>query len=139
MKIDLKKLDELSGWDEIKFPPPDFLTHLHYTKCVNMLARNLILTENLSIKNKIKKESKYLRKKMNLIKLTLKSIKGEYRTIIENPDFAELYVSWISVKSYYLIFNSLLILDYLITTQELSFNLSHEKAIERFKQYLTKQ
>jgi len=135
MKIDLKKLDELSGWDEIRFPPPDFLTHLHYVECLNTLSQKLILKDNLNIRNQIE-ESSHLSKKLNLIKLTLKNIKGEYNTILKHPDFAELCVSWISVKSYYLIFNLLLILDYLITGQESSFNLSHEKAINRFKKYL---
>ena len=135
MKIDLKKLDELSGWDEIRFPPPDFLTHLNYVECLNTLSQKLILRDNLNIRNQIE-ESLYLSKKLNLIKLTLKNIKGEYSTILKRPDFAELCVSWISVKSYYLIFNLLLILDYLITGQESSFNLSHEKVINRFKKYL---
>jgi len=137
MKINLNELDKLSGWDEIRFPPPDFLTHLNYTRALNNLSKNLILTSNLQIKKKIS-EHPSLVKKLNLIKLTLKSIDGEYRTILKNPDFAELCVSWISVKSYYLIFNLLLILDYLITGQESSFNLSHEGVIKRFKEYLTK-
>jgi len=137
MKINLKELDKLSGWNEIRFPPPDFLTHLNYTKALNTLSRNLILISNLQIRNRIS-EAPSLVKKLGLVKLTLKSISGEFRTILKNPDFAELCVSWISVKAYYLIFNLLLILDYLITGQEASLNLSHERVIKRFKEYLAK-
>jgi len=138
MKIDLKQLAELSEEYEIRLPPPDFLTHLNYVECLNELSRNLILINKLNIRNKLE-ESKYLEKKMNLIKLTLKSIRGEYMEISKNPDFAELCVSWISVKAYYLIFNLLLVLDYLITGQESSFILSHNKSIEGFREYLTKK
>ena len=77
-----------------------------------------------------------LNKKINLIKLTLKSINGEYKTIQSNPDYAEVCVSWISVKAYYLIFNLLLILDYLLTGQESSFNATHKKMFARFKEHL---
>lgn len=136
MRIGLKKLNELLGWDEIKLSPPDFLTHLNYVECLNKFSQKLVLTDNLNIKNEIK-ESAQLSKKLNLIKLTLKSIKGEYNTILKYPDFAEICVSWISVKAYYLIFNLLLILDYLITGQESSFNLSHEKSLNKFKEYLS--
>lgn len=68
--------------------------------------------------------------------MTLNSLRGEYNTILQNPDYAELCVSWISVKSYYLIYNLLLVLDYLITGQESSFNLTHSKSLSNFKNHL---
>lgn len=104
MKINWKKIEseyELQN-------PPDFITHLNYVSCLNALSQGISISCSLSIKNKIY-ESKLLKKKTNLIKLTLKSINGEYKAIRESPDFAELCVSWISVKAYYLIFNLLLI------------------------------
>jgi hypothetical protein len=42
-------------------------------------------------------------------------------------------VPWIAVKSYYLIFNLLLVLEYLISTQESSFNVSHDGLLKKFK------
>ncbi len=134
---------DLNRWIKIKDEeygrehPPDFMTHLNYASCVNAISRGISLSCNLDLNKKIN-ESKFLNKKINLIKLTTDSIRGEYDTILKNSDYAELCVSWISVKSYYLIFNLLLILDYLITGQESSFNSSHRKLLKGFKNYLDK-
>lgn len=113
--------------------PPDFITHLNYVSCLNTLSRGISITCNLSIKTKIN-ESKLLKKKINLIKLTLKSINGEYKMIQQSPDFAELCVSWISVKAYYLVFNLSLILEYLLSDQESALNFSHKKLLRKFKE-----
>ena len=120
------------------FPPPDFSTHLNYVSYMNTLSKNVNLSCNLSIKNRIK-ESKILKKKINLLKLTLNSIKGEYQTIQKNPDYAEVCVSWISVKSYYLIFNLMLILNYLIAGQEISFDSTHKELIRKFKECIKRE
>ena len=125
-------------WDEVltKYQtPPDFLTHLNYASCLNRFSKGLKLQCNKKIKKKIYK-SKILAKKINLINLTLKSINGEYQAILKSPEYAELCVSWISVKAYYLIFNLCLILDYLITGQEHSFSLTHTKLLFKFKDYI---
>jgi len=118
--------------------PPDFITHLNYVSCINMISNNIKLSCNLSIKSKIK-ESKILKKKINLMNLTLKSIEGEYNTILKNPDYAELCVSWISVKSYYLIYNLLLILEYLLSGSDSSFSFTHKRILNRFKYRLEKK
>jgi len=115
--------------------PPDFITHLNYVTFINTLARDINISYEPSIRSKINISS-ILNKKINLIKLTLKSIKGEYKTIQSNPDYAELCVSWISVKAYYLIFNLLLILEYLLTGQDSSFGVTHKKVLRRFKKRL---
>jgi len=129
MKIDWKKIE--SEYETQN--PPDFITHLNYVSCLNILSRDITASCNLSIKNKIN-ESKLLLKKINLIKLTVKSINGEYKMIQQNPDFAELCVSWISVKAYYLIFNLSLILEYLLSGQEFALSFSHKKLLRKFKQ-----
>ncbi len=129
MKIDWKKIE--SEYETQN--PPDFITHLNYVSCLNALSRGITASYNLSIKNKIN-ESKLLKKKINLIKLTLKSVNGEYKMIQQNPDFAELCVSWISVKTYYLIFNLSLILEYLLSSQESALSFSHKKLLRKFKE-----
>ncbi|OGL46894.1 MAG: hypothetical protein A2W05_10385 [Candidatus Schekmanbacteria bacterium RBG_16_38_10] len=131
MQIDWKKIEFEYGLQN----PPDFRTHLNYVSCMKALSKGIGLLCNSSIKNKIN-ESKTLKKKINLSKLTLNSIKGEYKTIQKNPDYAELCVSWISVKSYYLLFNLLLILDYLIAAHESVFQSSHKESLKRFKDYI---
>lgn len=118
--------------------PPDFVTHSNYVNCLNGLSKNLSLRCNLNIRNRIQ-ESKVLSQKITLLKLTLRSINTEHKTILKYPDYAAVCVPWISVKAYYLIFNLLLILDYLLTGQELRFNSSHERLFRRFKDYLEKR
>ena len=129
MKIDWQKIE--SEYETQN--PPDFITHLNYVSCLNTLSRSITASCNLSIKNKIN-ESKLLKKKINLIKLTLKSVDGEYKMIQRNPDFAELCVSWISVKAYYLIFNLSLILEYLLSGQESALGFSHKELLRKFKE-----
>ena len=131
MKIDWTKI--VSEY-EIQ-NPPDFITHLNYVSFMQLVSKNMKLSCNLSIQNQIQ-ESRNLAKKTNLLNLTMKSIKGEYNTIMENPDYAELCVSWISVKSYYIIYNLLLILEYLISGSESAFGFSHKKVINSFKNRL---
>lgn len=134
----LEKLAELSGEYEIFFPPPDFLTHLNYARFLNRFSKGLELDTSLSIKNKMK-ECSALRKKLNLIKLITGDLKGEYKSVLKYPAYAELCVCWIPIKSYYLMFNLLLVLDYLLSSDEQSFNLSHGKLHERFKDCIKTQ
>lgn len=134
--MDLDKWIKIMDEEYEREHPPDFMTHLNYVSCVNAISKGIKLSCNLSLNKRIN-ESKFLKKKINLIKLTINSVRGEYNTILKNFDYAELCVSWISVKSYYLIFNLLLILDYLITGQESSFNFTHKELLKRFKNYLS--
>jgi len=108
--------------------PPDFVTHCNYIECLNLFSRNLTLSHNLNIRKRIN-ESGILSKKITLIRLTLQSIKAEYETINKHPDYAVMCVSWISVKSYYLLFDLFLILKYLITSIEGSFSSSHKSIL----------
>jgi len=131
MIIELEKIES----EYVSQNPPDFITHLNYVSCLNTLSRDINASCNLSIKNKID-ESKLLEKKINLIKLTIKNVNGEYKIIRKNPDFAELCVSWISVKAYYLIFNLLLILEYLLSGQNSALGLSHKELLKKFKGHI---
>jgi len=112
--------------------PPDFITHLNYVYCFNELSKNLKLDCRVDIKNKIK-ESKYLIKKIHLIELLRKNLQEEHKLILGTTSFAEICVPWITVKSYYLIFNLLLVLEYLITSDEHSFSSSHEGILKKLK------
>lgn len=118
--------------------PPDFVTHSNYVNLLRILSKNLSVKSNLKIKNKIP-ESEILARKIRLIRLTVQSIKAEYEIILKNPDYAEVCVSWISVKSYYLVFNLLLILRYLITCDEGSFNCSHGDILRTLKDYIKRE
>ena len=136
---------DVSKWIKIKDEeyesghPPDFMTHFHYVECLNTISNGLNVECRLDIKNKIEKESKFLKKKLNLIKLIKRNLNEEYKTIERNPAFAEVCVPWIAVKSYYLMFNLLLVLDYLISCQEISFNSTHDGLLKKFKNRLEKK
>ena len=116
--------------------PPDFMTHFNYVKCLKTISNGLSVECRLDIKNEIQNEDTNLKKKVNLIKIIKRSLNEEYKTIEQNPAFAEVCVPWIAVKSYYLIFNLLVVLEYLISAQESSFNISHDGLLKKFKKHL---
>ncbi len=111
----------LGGWvlikdeDYARNNPPDFITHLNYVSFLQELSQNLTLDCSININNEIK-VPEIVTKKINLIKLTKKGLEYEYKAVKENPEFAQICVSWISVKSYYLLFYITVILRYLISS-----------------------
>lgn len=111
----------VSSWG---IEPPDFRTHLNYLSCVESLADSLSITLSQDFRSSLT-ESKKLQKKLTLIKLTKKAIEGELATVNANNEYAELCVSWISVKAYYLFFNLIQILSYLMEGQETSLSQTH--------------
>ncbi len=115
MKIDFKKIIAEFAFHQT---PPDFRTHANYVEFMKKLSSRVGIECARKISSRIPK-SKKVDKKLGLIKLTLQSIDGEYKTIRKNPEFAELCVSWISVKTYYLLFNLCLIADYLLDNDTL--------------------
>lgn len=135
---------DLSKWIEIKDKeyerehPPDFMTHLNYVGCLNVVLHGLTAECKLEIKNKIK-ENKILDKKIKLIKLITKSLNEELKAIKVNLSFAEVCVPWIAVKAYYLLFNLFLIAEYLISGQESFFNSSHEGLLKKLKNHIKKK
>ena len=114
---------------------PSFRTHLNYVWFMEDITQNLKIQCRINLK-KIKqtpKETDLLNKKIHLIKLIIKNLSGEYKIIKSNIDFSEICVPWIAVKAYYLIFNSMLILEYLITNDANSFRATHKAILEKYK------
>lgn len=136
---------DLSKWIKIRDEeyesghPPDFMTHFNYVECFKTISDGLNVECKLDIQNKIQNGNNTLKKKINLIKLIKRNLDEEYKTIEQNPAFAEVCVPWIAVKSYYLMFNLLIVLDYLISTQVSSFNSTHDGLLKKFKNRLEKQ
>jgi len=133
--MNLKEWVKIKDVEYARGHPANFMTHLHYVSCFNQLSKNLKLDCKIDISAKIK-ETKYLAKKIHLINLLIENLKEEYKLILNNPPFAEVCIPWIAVKSYYLIFNLLLVIRYLITNDENSFNSSHYNILKEFKSYL---
>lgn len=135
--INLSELIEKHNKQYLIDNPPDFITHLNYVSFINELSKGLTITHKCTITKQIPNIS-ILDKKVNLIKLTLKGIDGEYKNILDNPEYAIVCVSWISVKAYYLLYNLCLILKYLMTGNKSSFNSGHLTMLEDFKGYISR-
>jgi len=74
--------------------------------------------------------------KTNLINLTLKSLKDEYAIVQQDRDYSYASTSWLPVKTYYLLFNLMLTIEYILLIQKAVFNCSHTKCIEEFTRKL---
>lgn len=132
MGLTIKTIDYKSQY------PPDFITHLNYVSCLNEISKGLGINCNINFKKRVKHDNQLV-KKLTLIELTRKNIEEEYKVILANPDYAEICVPWIAVKAYYLLFNLLLILKYLLNGDNTSFISSHERMLKDFKEYIKKK
>ncbi len=68
--------------------------------------------------------------------MTLKSLKDEYAIVQQDRDYSYASTSWLPVKTYYLLFNIMLTIEYILLIQKSVFNYSHTKCIEEFTRKL---
>jgi hypothetical protein len=120
-------------WVVVPSTPPDFKTHLNYVTQMKEISEGLEIKLNFQIDSKFKFPKSVLLKKINLIRLIKESLNEEYKKSIKDKDFAKVCSMWIPVKSYYLIFNLLLVLCTLINNDENNLNYPHSKAISNFR------
>ncbi len=113
---------------------PDFMTHSNYIECLKNLSEQIIFNCNYP-KNKLS-SCKLLQTKIKLINLTFENIIEEYKKIRSFQEYAIICSSWIPVKSYYLIFNLLLVLGYMLSGDERYFRKGHKKVFAEFKRQL---
>jgi hypothetical protein len=128
-----------NGWVEIKtdFINPSFLTHLHYINTLKEISNNITL-QRTNRCTSTSTEPQELAKKLKLIKLTKGSMESEMKMIKADPEYAILCISWVSVKSYYLIFNLLIVLEFLWCSDCNVFRtITHEELRKRFKDKLS--
>jgi hypothetical protein len=118
--------------------PPRFTTHIRYVDFLNVKSKDINLKFNQKFRAKIKDHDNLLSTKVRLINFTLKSLEEELRIISKTTDFAVVCSFWIPVKSYYIIFNCLLILKYLITCNGESFSSRHCEINNNFKEHIEK-
>jgi hypothetical protein len=126
-------------FEEIKVLPTmpfDFMTHLNYISCMKELSKGLELNLNIKIDSKSSFKVNSLKKKIRLICLIKESLDEEYKKAEKEKDFARVCSMWISVKSYYLIFNMLLIIHVLINSDETNLNYTHSETINKFRNLL---
>lgn len=108
-------------------------THLNYINCLVCLTENINLKSNYSLK---KVKIPEVENKKNLIELTKKSLNDEYKIVQIDKDYSYASTSWLPIKSYYLIFNILLTIEYILKVQKSSFKISHSRCIDEFTRKL---
>lgn len=132
-------IETVEDWLKIEVgsqTPPDFKTHLNYVTQMKELSENLEIKLNLQFKSKSKFPKIVLSKKINLTKLIKESLDEEYKKASKEKDFAKVCSMWISVKSYYLIFNLLLILCTLVNDSKNCLDYSHSRTIKDFREMI---
>lgn len=125
MKIELSKISERK----------DFKTHLIYAE---RLAK---LSHGLSIKCQIKpllKKNKLsnIKSKLYLIGLTKKSLEDERRIVDIDREYSLASVLWLPIKTYYLLYHLLSVIDYILTGNKSSLSITHDGCLTVFSKRL---
>ncbi|MFH1621257.1 MAG: hypothetical protein ABIB04_04200, partial [Patescibacteria group bacterium] len=115
---------------------PEFQTHLNYVQFLEKESSGLSLTCGNKLAKQICSEDARLRKKVKIINVTVANIKSEYKSVVEEPEYSEVCCAWIPVKSYYLIFHTLLVLEYLLQCNGEALITGHDDSRKRLKAYL---
>jgi len=110
-----------------------FDTHYNYSDCLEYLTKGISIK---ILKNLNQASLIHLDTKKNLIDLTLKSLEDEYNIVQQDNDYSYASTSWLPVKTYYLIFNLMLTVEYILQVQKSVFNYHHIKCIEEFTRKL---
>lgn len=106
-----------------------FDTHFNYIHCLAQLTGGLTLTLNVNLPRRALPE---ISTKQNLIDLTRKSLEDEYKIVQIDKDYSFASTSWLPIKGYYLLFNMMLTVEYLISARDTSFRLGHIRCIEKY-------
>lgn len=123
--------------DTESFNYPDFVTHANYLDFMSAASQDLKLSCNMRIKSQIALDKK-VNQKIKLLTLTLDNLKEEKKNIEKYPEYSIVCVSWIPVKSYYLVFNLLILLEYLIAANDTCLFISHAALFKKLRGLLAK-
>jgi hypothetical protein len=80
-----------------------------------------------------------LDKKKNLIDLTRKSLNDEAKIVRSDREYSYASTSWLPIKTYYLMFNLMLTIEYLLTLDEHTFQISHGTCSMNFTKRLARR
>ncbi|MDD4110956.1 MAG: hypothetical protein PHS54_05360 [Clostridia bacterium] len=108
-------------------------THFNYINCLDSLVKNVDLKSNYSLK---KVKIPEVENKKNLIDLTKKSLNDESKIVQIDNNYSYASTSWLPIKSYYLIFNILLTIEYILKVQKSTFRISHSSCVDEFTRKL---
>ncbi len=110
-----------------------FDTHFNYISCLAKLLDGTTLKYTNTL---AKAALPDVDEKKNLIKLTKQSLNDESRIVAIDTDYSYASTSWLPIKAYYLIFNVLLTIEYIIKIQKSSFSRGHHACVEEFTRKL---
>jgi hypothetical protein len=108
-------------------------THFHYITCLSELTTGVTLTCSHTLRKAILPDIDI---KDNLIRLTKQSLNDEAKIVRIDNDYSYASTCWLPVKSYYLIFNVLLILEYVLKIQKNIFRMGHTACMDEFTRKL---
>ena len=114
----------------------DFQTHLIYADLLAQLSQDLSVSCSLT---PLLKRAKLddLRTKQKLIDLTRKSISDELEIVKFDKEYSTSSVLWLPIKTYYLIYHQLCLIDYILTGELSSMTIKHGKCTDTFSKRLT--
>jgi len=115
----------------------DFRTHHNYIRSLRHLIERLTLSHT-NVRRITNASIPLLDEKKNLIDLTKKSLIDEANIVRTDHDYSYASTSWLPVKTYYLLFNLMMTVDYLFTLDPGSFKISHTKCSTKFTTLLAK-
>lgn len=113
----------------------DFETHLKYATLIAELSDNLKISSSIKPKLSIS-DTKKLKDKIQLVKLTKKSLDQEYEIVCFDKDYSSASVLWLPIKTYYLIYHLLCITDCIITGKLSSLSAGHHDCVNTFTKML---
>ncbi len=114
----------------------DFETHLKYVSLLAKISYGVSVTSSIVPKLNSTKIA-FLKNKLQLIELTKKSIKDEYEIVQFDREYSTASVLWLPIKTYYLTYHLLCIIDCIITGNVKSLSEKHSKCIEIFSKMLS--
>ncbi len=112
-----------------------FRTHHNYIRALKHLMEGATLSHS-NIDKIPNAPLPLLDSKKNLIDLTAKSLNDEARIVRTDKDYSYASTSWLPVKTYYLLFNIMMTIEYLLTLDPASFKIGHGKCSESFTKRL---
>lgn len=109
----------------------DFETHLKYIGLLAKLGNGLSVSYT-TVPAVDAAGLAQIKDKTRLIELTHKSVMDEYEIVKIDEMYSTAAVLWLPIKSYYLTYHLLCVIDYLITGKSAVLRARHSDCVERF-------
>jgi len=111
-----------------EFGRMDFQTHLKYASTLARLSRGMSVTGPI-LPSIGRAQVDRVKDKLKLIELTKRSLDDESRIVELDEEYSSASVLWLPIKSYYLIYHLLSIIDFILTGQVGSLRMHHGELI----------